>query len=188
MGLFEQMTSSCFKQTDQGETIFHFPLLFFVSSRGYIIPDCDQAEILKENVTKFHRIWAWIIVPLAAFITATIYDGENLELFLLMAFGLGVLCRLGYILFFLRRLLHGYRKTIDKITFMEAQRMQANAYSMKTLRNHGLLLILLFGFGGLIVLRYDIILGIVSLTLFLLFGLQIAYYARIKYCSAGAGQ
>lgn len=187
MGLFEQMASSCFKQADQGKTIFHFPLLFFNPSRGYIISDQEDVGRLKENITKFHKVWVWITVPLISIFFISIYNGGNLEFFLLTAFGIGILFRLGYILFFLQRLLHGHHRTVEKISFQEAQRMQANAYSMRTFRNLGLSLVLFLGLGGFALLRGDIALGTVLLVLFLLLGLQLAHHARIKFRSVDSG-
>jgi len=174
------------KKGYRGETIFLFPLLFFVPSRGYIITSREDVERLKENVRKFYMILIWAIIPLAvAFVTVLNRDGDNLVFILLATFGVGMMVRLAFLHLFLRRLVRGYQRTTKKIGFLEAQKMQADAYSSKTLRNLGLLLACLLGLGIGGLLMEDNTPAIVLFVLMGFAGLQLAYLARIKRRSPG---
>ncbi len=181
MGLFEQIASGTLKEDDRGETIFLFPLLFFVPSRGYIIPIREDVERLKENVRKFYMILTWAIIPVAVVPIAVLNrDGNNMVLFLLVAFGVGVIARLAFIRLFLWKLIRGYQRTTEKVGFLEAQQMQSDAFSKKTLRNLGLLLACLLGLGIGGLLMDDNTPAIVLLVLMGFAGLQLVYLARIK--------
>lgn len=50
-----QMAASCLKETERGEVIFLFPLLFFIPSRGYIVSDCEEVRRLKFALSKYYK-------------------------------------------------------------------------------------------------------------------------------------
>lgn len=184
--MFEEIASRSFKETDRGETIFYFPRFPFISGRGHVVPTREETERLRMSLSKFHMISILMTVPFAVIFALHILKSENLAIAILAVFVTGLSFRLVYVQFFLLRLVRGYQRTAERIGFLEAQRMQADGYSMKSFRNFGWLVAFLIGLGIVALLWGKITIGIITLAVFGLFGLQFMYLARIRRLSPGS--
>lgn len=185
MGLYEEIASRSFKETKRGETIFFFPVFPFVADRGHVVPTFEDAQRLRVHLSKFHMISTWIWVPIVAFCSVSSFCRENFAIVLSAIVFSGLILRVVYV-FFLRKLVRGYRRTEKKIGFLEAQRMQADGYSEKSIRNSIWLDACFIGLGIVALIWGEIMIGLVMLVVFGLFGLHFMHLARIKRHSTGS--